>query len=86
MGTATNTREGSIQKRIHGATINGTPFPVNCPPFTSLEFHLFTTPLHNFGLQHQRVSPPDPRSEGRDSRLFFPFEGRESTLDPPIFF
>jgi len=32
---------------------------------------------------YKRVSPPDPRSEGQDSRLFFHFEGRESTLDPP---
>jgi len=26
-----------------------------------------------------RVSPPDPRPEGRESRLFFDFLGREST-------
>ena len=26
-----------------------------------------------------RVSPPDPRPEGRESRLFFHFLGREST-------
>jgi len=27
----------------------------------------------------RRVSPPDPRPEGRESRLFFDFLGREST-------
>jgi len=27
----------------------------------------------------QRVKPPDPRPEGRESRLFFHFLGREST-------
>ena len=32
-----DTREGSSQARIHGATINGTPSPTSCPPFTSLE-------------------------------------------------
>jgi len=27
-----DTREGSSQKRIHGAFINGTPFPASYPP------------------------------------------------------
>jgi len=30
-------------------------------------------------INSQRVSPPDPRPEGRESRLFFDFLGREST-------
>jgi len=29
-----DTRKGSSQKHIHGATINGTPSPTRCPPFT----------------------------------------------------
>jgi len=28
----------------------------------------------------RRVSPPDPRPEGRESRLFFDFLGRELTF------
>jgi len=28
----------------------------------------------------KRVSPPDPRPEGRESRLFFDFLGRELTF------
>ena len=36
-------------------------------------------PFPNFGAG-RRVSPPDPRPEGRESRLFFDFLGRELTF------
>jgi len=32
------------------------------------------------GAPIMRVSPPDPRPEGRESRLFFDFLGRELTF------
>ena len=44
------------------------------------QFHnLFDWRISNF--VGWRVTPPDPRPEGRESRLFFDFLGRESTPD-----